>query len=456
MARTLRNVRLGSPTARAELKPSGKPYFVELEPGAHIGYRKPVKGAGKWVLRTYEGNGVYRVETIGTADDLTNVRDADGVTLLSWKQVQDVARETMEHRVKHAATAAARAYTVSVAMAEYLDWYAAARKSAVDAKHRVDAHILPALGDRPVSELTADELRGWLHGLAKIPARVRSKAGKAQRFKAADLEGDEEVKRKRRASANRTLTILKAALNRAWREKKVENDDAWRRVEPFRAADAARVRYLSVDEARRLINASDQEFRPLVEAALATGCRYGELCRMTVADFNVDTGTVAVRISKSGKPRHVVLTEEGVDIFRRLTRGRLGHELMFISNARIAWASQQAREMAERTGKPVEVDEDGSWRASQQARPIAEASKRASISPPVNFHCLRHTWASHAVMNGVPLLVVAKNLGHADTRMVEKHYGHLAPSYIADAIRAGAPRFGTAALEGIVDFKARY
>src|SRR5205823_13765885 len=52
------------------------------------------------------------------------------------------------------------------------------------------------------------------------------------------------------------------------------------------------------------------------------------------------------------------------------------------------------------------------------------------------------SWASLAVMAGVPLLVVAKNLGHADTRMVEKHYGHLAPSYIADAIRAGAPRFG--------------
>jgi hypothetical protein len=45
-------------------------------------------------------------------------------------------------------------------------------------------------------------------------------------------------------------------------------------------------------------------------------------------------------------------------------------------------------------------------------------------------------------MNGVPLMVVAKNLGHADTRMVEKHYGHLADSYVADAIRAGAPRYG--------------
>jgi hypothetical protein len=36
----------------------------------------------------------------------------------------------------------------------------------------------------------------------------------------------------------------------------------------------------------------------------------------------------------------------------------------------------------------------------------------------------------------------AKNLGHRDTRMVEKHYGHLEPNYIADAIRAGAPKLG--------------
>jgi len=42
----------------------------------------------------------------------------------------------------------------------------------------------------------------------------------------------------------------------------------------------------------------------------------------------------------------------------------------------------------------------------------------------------------------MPLMLVAKNLGHTDTRMVEKHYGHLAPDYVADAIRAGAPKFG--------------
>jgi hypothetical protein len=45
-------------------------------------------------------------------------------------------------------------------------------------------------------------------------------------------------------------------------------------------------------------------------------------------------------------------------------------------------------------------------------------------------------------MNGAPLIVVAGALGHVDTRMVEHHYGHLAPSYAADAIRRAAPKFG--------------
>jgi integrase len=82
------------------------------------------------------------------------------------------------------------------------------------------------------------------------------------------------------------------------------------------------------------------------------------------------------------------------------------------------------------------------WKTAEQARPMTEANQRAKLEPPVNFHALRHTWASHAVMGGVPLMVVAKNLGHVDTRMVERTYAHLAPSYIVDAIRAGAPKFG--------------
>jgi hypothetical protein len=45
-------------------------------------------------------------------------------------------------------------------------------------------------------------------------------------------------------------------------------------------------------------------------------------------------------------------------------------------------------------------------------------------------------------MNGVPLLVIAHNLGHSDTRMIERHYGHLTTDYMDEAIRKGAPKFG--------------
>lgn len=56
-------------------------------------------------------------------------------------------------------------------------------------------------------------------------------------------------RRRRRASANRVLTVLKAALNRAWREGRLPSDAVWRRVEPFARVAAARVRYLKVAEA---------------------------------------------------------------------------------------------------------------------------------------------------------------------------------------------------------------
>ena len=95
------------------------------------------------------------------------------------------------------------------------------------------------------------------------------------------------------------------------------------------------------------------------------------------------------------------------------------------------------------------------WKTSEQARPMRAACARAGIKPPAPFHALRHTWASLAVMNGVPLLVVAKNLGHGDTRMVEKHYGHLAETYVTEAIRAGAPRYGLVPDESVKRLASR-
>jgi integrase len=168
-----------------------------------------------------------------------------------------------------------------------------------------------------------------------------------------------------------------------------------------------------------LLNACNPDFRDLVEAALQTGARYSELAALQVADYNADAATIHVRAAKSGKTRHIVLTDEGRHLFGRLCAGRPPSEPMLLQAGA------------------------GRWLKGFHVRPMHAAVERAKLGDDVSFHVLRHTWASLAVMNGVPLMVVADNLGHADTRMVERHYGHLAPSYKADAIRAGAPRFGT-------------
>lgn len=414
MARTVRDALLDTRTARSRLKARGKPYFRSMEPGLHIGYRKPLSGPGKWVARHYVGDQSYEVETLAIADDYS---DADGVAVLSFHQAQTLARTRMVLRA-HSAAGKTGPLTVSDAMTSYLEFIETNRKSAPFTKYVDKAFIQPEFGETEVEALTTDELRTWHAKLAKTSARIRTKPGEKQRFK--DDASDPERDRRRKATANRILTILKAALNRAWRDGKVASDSAWRRVEPFEDVDAARVRYLTIKEAQRLINASPPDFRRLVQGALETGARYGELCALLVSDFNNDSGTIAIRQSKSGKPRHVVLTGDGIEFFLSITAGRTGAEFLFLKSDAEA------------------------WRPSHQAEPMAVANKNAKITPPINFHGLRHTWASHAVMNGVPLLVVAKNLGHSDTKMVEKHYGHMTSTYVVDAIRAGAPRFGVA------------
>jgi integrase len=420
MARSLRDSKLDSREARARLKARGKPYWRLIEPGLHLGYRRLASRPGTWCIRRYVGGQTYSVETLKgvVADDNA---PADGATVLSFSEAQ---REVHKYKPKVAGS-----LTVAGAVEAYLAYLEADRgKIATDARHCAAAFIYPTLGDVEVAALTAEVLRRWHTNLAKTPARVRSKPGK-QQHRAHD--GSAEALRRRRSSANRILATLRAALNHAFREGKVGSDSAWRKVRPFMGVNAARVRYITVAEAKRLINAATTDFRRLVEAALQTGCRFGELIRLEVRDFSADSGTIHVRTSKSGKSRHVTLTMEGAVFFAQLCAGRRGAAIMLVKA----------------NGAP--------WRKAHQQVPMTTACTHAGIDPPISFHALRHTWASLAVMNGVPVLVVAKNLGHADTRMVEMHYGHMSPSFAADAIRAGAPRFGTEPDQKIVPLPGR-
>ena len=425
MARIVKDAKLQDRTKRRVLVGRGKPYYRAVEAGLHLGYRKP-KGrrgasevAGKWVVRHYDpADQTYSIRNLGAADDFS---DADGVVILSFEQAQRKARQQFVDRA-HKAAGVTGPITVANAVEAYFAALVAEGRTTRDANYRYEANIRPKLGHLKVEALNADTIKRWHRNLAAAPKRVRTKKGDKQVVRKIN-ESDEDASRKRRATANRNFTVLKAALNMAFREGKIASDAAWRRVEPFKNVEVARVRYLSLAECKRLINACDLDFKPLVQAALMSGARYGQITKLKVADFNPDAGTITVTSRKGRGPIktvYVVLTDEGISFFNRQCAGRASGENVFLKN-------------------------DGTqWKDSHQKRPMEAASARAKIEPAANFHVTRHSYASHAVMNSVPLLVVAKNLGHSDTRMVEKYYGHLAPSYITDAIRKGAPRFGTA------------
>jgi integrase len=412
MARTVRDARLDSRAARGKLAPRGKPYWRALDPGLHLGYRKPTEGAGKWVDRAYRGERKYTTETFATADDFS---EANGVDVFNFQQAQAAARKRRDARSQ--GSSGQGPLTVTAAIEHYLVSLEARGRNSHDTRIRAERMILPALGGIEVAALTTDQLRKWFTGLATTPPRVRTALGQPQRYR--KIANDEETARRRRSTANRIGAILKAALTHVYREGLAPSENAWRRVKLFENVTSARVRYLTVPEAQRLLHVCPPDFRNLVQAGLQTGCRYGELGRIAVRDFHADSGTIGIARSKTGRSRHVALTEEGVAFFSRLCAGRPGTDLM------LRRANGEA------------------WGPSNQIAMMAEASRRAGFTPSANFHSLRHTYASLSIMNGAPLVVVATNLGHANTKMVEKHYGHLARTYVAETIRATAPRFGT-------------
>jgi integrase len=417
MARNVRASNLETRTARSRLKVAHTPYFRLIEPGLHLGYRRLPTGPGTWVVRRYS-DGKYSVKNLVTADGqfiiADDYADANDHGILSFAQAQAQART---HGVN--APAPAGRYTVNQAADDYLAYLRnEGRDDAAvkDASWRIEAFIRPTLGSVAVAALSTEQLRDWRARLARAAPRLRTRPDEKQKYR-----GTVDA-RARKSTVNRILTTLKAMLNHAFDEEKVASNKAWgRRLKPFQGADAARIRYLTIAEAKRLMNAAEPDFRQLVQGALQSGGRYGQVAALTVADFNPTTGTLDFR-SRKGKGTEktyaCVLTDEGIQFFKQACVGRAGNALIF------------TKAKGER------------WRKSQQVRPMTEACRRAGIKPAIGFHILRHTWASLAVMNGTPLLVVARNLGHADTRMVEKHYGHLAPSFVADAIRAGAARFG--------------
>jgi integrase len=410
MARLTRDSRLETRKGRERLSASKKPYWHTLEHGRSIGYRKTATG-GAWIARMYLGDKKHEERRLGAADDTL---DADGVHVLSWQQAQGAARDWFEARAHELAGRGRADLTVKEAADDYMAWFRTQRKSVQQFQKTIDAHILPDLGKLVVRELTSRQIRTWLNKVASSGRRLRTRKGEAQKF-APPPQTKDEI-RARRSTANGVLTTLKALLNHAARENEAISTAAWDRIEPFEGVDAARIRFLEPDEARRLVNACDPDFRPMIIAGLHTGARYSELCRLRVGDYQ--QGRLFFGDTKDGKSRWISLTAEGRAFF----------------DAQVAGRHKTTPMLPRPDGDP--------WGPNHQSRRVEAACVNGRIEPRCTFHELRHTYASLSLMNGMPMLVLAQNLGHTDTRMVEKHYGHLLQSYKDEMVENHAPKFG--------------
>jgi integrase len=407
MARTVSSKELASRTARRSL-PIGLRIWLRLSPGRTLGYRKGSKG-GVWLARYYDA-GFRLEEKLGLADDIV---DAEGTRVFDFAQAQEKARTWFL-----TATALATGqhvfqpggYTVNQCCLEYLQHLE--RRGAPDHRHTkydLDAYVIPKLGTLQISKLTRPKLEQWRADIAASPRRTNRKHEPENK---PHVQTEEDL-RKRRATANRIMRRLRAALNLALTEGRVNaNPMAWK-VSPFENVEVARAIFLSEKEQRTFVKAcaKEKDFQCLVRAGLYTGARYGELGRLSVADFNPSAGTVFIAKSKGGQQRYVHLDLETARFFRELCSNRDQSETMFLRTSGESWAKDNQR-------KPM-----------RRACALAEIKR-------FGFHQLRHSAASRWITLGVSLKVVAEQLGHVDTKMVERYYGHLASGHIAQTFRA--------------------
>lgn len=224
-------------------------------------------------------------------------------------------------------------------------------------------------------------------------------------------------------SINNTLTVLRRMLVLAveWGLIKDVPKIKWLK------APKPEFDFLDFDEAERFIAGADPEWRAMITIALKTGLRLGELLALRWDDIDLKAGRLMVRravargivgTTKSGKAREVALSTEAIRALRSIRH--LKGDLVF-SNTHGDMLSKNV------TKHPL-------WRAC----------KRSGLRQ-IGWHTLRHTFASHLAMRGVPLIAVQQLLGHATIEMTMR-YAHLAPAVHRQAVelldRKGPAEFG--------------
>jgi integrase len=222
-------------------------------------------------------------------------------------------------------------------------------------------HLKPFFKDKGLAEITAQDIEAY----------------KAMR--AAEVEP---------GTINRELACLRTLLNKAVEWGKLESNPM-AKVRRFKEPPP-RDRFLTREEARRLVDAAGPSLRPIVIVALGTGMRRGEIFALKWTDLDFARGIISIMMSKSGKPRKVPMSGAVAEAL-----GAVPRRGEFVFGV---------------PGKSVTSMMDA-FRAACAAAKITG----------FRLHDCRHTFASRALERGADLVSVSKILGHSSIAMTAKY-----------------------------------
>jgi integrase len=253
-------------------------------------------------------------------------------------------------------------------------------RSADGYRTRVDLYLRPTLGPVQLSRLT----------MAHVMALRDDQAAK---FAPATVNG--------------TLTCLSSAFS-YFRKRQWILANPCQGVEPIENPITAYNWIRTREEMTRLLGACAGDLRELVAMSLGTGLRFDELLHLQWADVDLTRRLMTIHRGrqgtvKSGKLRHVPILDTVLPLLRERALRRGGAVLVFPGRK-------------------------GAVRSKQGVSVIYKlALKRAGMDAKTRWHDLRHTFASHWMMDGGCIFRLSKVLGHSSVRITEQRYAHLAP-----------------------------
>ena len=186
-------------------------------------------------------------------------------------------------------------------------------------------------------------------------------------------------------------------------------------VKKLKVSNSKPVRFLTVEECKRLLGACPEDLYPVFFTYLNTGMRKSELINLEWDDIDFKRRKIKIQWKEFWQPksgeREIPLNQQLFHLLQRLKRE---NDRGLKSNF-------------------VFPHSDGSRIKMKLREKMIEIADRARIKKLTRLHTLRHTFASHLVMKGVDLPTVKELMGHASiqTTMI---YAHLAPDHLAGAV----------------------